>query len=173
MQGKSLFLLGCVAACASKMDPPTDDDPCVPKPVVPGGSAEVGLGTDFTPIADGQNATVTLGTQGFWMFIASARTLDMNVGSGDREGVVEFTAFDAQNQQVSVDFRCRVREFMPHAGAAEPDYRYLSEQYNVALEPAFSSRLEGTAVTLQVDVHDVDGRQAISRKTVIAHFPQQ
>jgi hypothetical protein len=154
------------------MDPPVDDDPCTPRPVTPGGSAEIGLGSDFTPITDGQDAATVLGAQGLVMFISSARTLDMNVGSGDLEGVVVFTAFDENNQQVSIDFRCRLREFLPHPGATGPSYRYMTEQFNLAFEMSFTSRLEGAAVTLQLDVQDVDGRKATSRRTVIAHLPQ-
>lgn len=176
MSGKRSFLLCCVAAgacagaCASKMDPPANDDPCAPRPVAPGGSAEIGLGSDFTPITDGQDATAVQGAQGLLMFVSSARTLDMNVGSGDLEGVVVFTAFDENDQQVSIDFRCRLREFLPHPGATGPDYRYMTEQFNLALDPSFDSRLEGATVTLQLDVQDVDGRKATSRRTVIAHL---
>lgn len=175
MAGKRLLILCCVAAgaCASKMDPPANDDPCAPRPVIPGGSAEIGLGSDFTPITDGQDATVVRGAQGLWMFVSSARTLDMNVGSGDLEGVVVFTAFDENNQQVSIDFRCRLREFLPRADAVGPPYRYMTEQFNLALEDSFYDRLAGAAVTLQLDVQDVDGRKATSRRTVTAQYPTE
>ena len=154
------------------MSPP--DDPCAPKPVVPGGSAEVGLGSDFTPIMDGEDTDVVLGGQGLWMFVANARTCDLNVGDGDHEGVVVFSVLDETGQAVSIDEVCRVRAFAERAGGGCPggaNYRYLSSIYQTPLLPDFSPRLEGARVTIQLEVRDLDGRRATSAHTVVAHFP--
>ena len=172
----SALLLGATglgAACSSPADPGSDD-PCALRPVVPGGSVEVGLaGTPFRPIVDGEDVDLVVGSQGLDMFVVSARTQELDVGSGDQEGVVVFTVFDANEQEISFDFSCRLREFVPSTSPGSVSgSMVLAGLYGLPLLTEFiTPQLEGSRVTIQVEVRDTAGRRAIARAGVVAHLP--
>lgn len=162
----------CLAACGSSMDPPIIEDPCALRPVVDGGSVELGLGSEFTPVVDGQDVSLQLGTQGLWMFVVNARAHDMDVGSGDQEGVVVFSVFDPNGAPVSIDFSCRVREFVPRdPGCLAPGCLELASPYFLPLRPELTGQLDGARLTIQVEVRDSEGHRATDRRTVVAHLP--
>ena len=168
------LVIGLASACSSPADPSGDDDPCALRPVVPGGSVELGRdGNPFTPIVDGQDMDLVVGSQGLDMFVLGARTQDLEVGSGDREGVVVFSAFDAGGQLISFDFSCRIREFVPSTSPGSVSgSMILASAYGLPLRPEFiTPQLEGSRVTLQAEVRDTAGRRAIGRITVIVHLP--
>lgn len=124
-------------------------------------------------MVDGQTADVVLGGQGLWMFVTNARTCGMDVGDGDHEGVVVFSALDDAGETVSIDFSCRVREFVERPGGGCPDrsnYRYLSESYQMPLRADLGTSLDGARISIQLEVRDVAGRRATSAHTVVAHF---
>jgi hypothetical protein len=167
-----------VAGCPSNTTPDDgDDDPCAHKPVVPGGSVELGrgVGAAFMPLVDGQDLTLEIGTQTFLMFVLTARVHDMEVGSGGEQGIVDFAAFDQTGAQVSTDFGCRLKEFVPStaAGSVDGAAMVFASPFGLALPPDYAShtQLEGARMTLQVEVRDRAGRQAIDRRTVVAHRP--
>src|SRR4029078_10643493 len=72
-------LLVCVLSACSSNPGDSMRDACMDLPIVASGSVELGLGTTFAPVANGQNVDLQLGAQGLWMFVVSARTCDMNV----------------------------------------------------------------------------------------------
>ena len=136
-------------------------------PIVANGSVELGLGTSFTPVATGQNVELQLGAQGLWMFVVSARTCDMNVGAGDREGAIEATALDRNGQQVSLGLGCRLREFAATGDCClQPTSPYL-----VPLGASVSISAGGTPMTIHLEVRDVDGHRATDERSVVAHLP--
>lgn len=162
-----------LGACASD---PVDEDPCVPRPQVPGGSVEIGrgAGTAFTPIVEGQDLSLILGAQGLMMFELSARTHDLAVGAAPQTGVVVFAVYDAREQVVSLDLACRVREFEAAGSAvADSSARVLSHVYGTPLFPEVSGQINGARLTLEVEVRDTQGHRAIDRRTVIAHLPTE
>jgi hypothetical protein len=165
--------LASLAGCGS--DPPTEDDPCADLPVIPGGSVELGVGTGstFTALVDGQDFSVELGGQGLYMFVVTVRTLGLEVGSGDQEGVVVFSAFDASDAPLSIDFRCRVREFSAVGSTLNtPEYRVLSLNYGLALRAEVTNQIEGRPITLDGTVRDTLGHRATARVTVVGHLPR-
>ena len=163
------LLLLCVAAsCSSEMASPPDD-PCALKPVVAGGSAELGLGSSFAPVVAGQDVELQLGTQGLWMFIVNARARDMNIGSGDQEGVINVAALNESGQQVSLEIGCRVREFAATSGG---DLQ-LTSPYLLPLLPTSTPGPAGLKVTIRLDIRDGEGRRAIDERAVVAHVPTQ
>lgn len=154
------------AGCVDEGPPPLGVDECEPRPFTPGGRTEVGLGSEFAPIIDGQDVTLHEGYRRFLMLTVNARVTDMDVGDGDREGVVNFAAFQGE-QQVSLEVGCRVREF-------EADGRgrmQLASNYNLTMHPDFTPILEGATLTLRLDVLDRHGRHATSERTVVSHLP--
>jgi hypothetical protein len=144
-------------------------DPCAVKPVVAGGSAELGLGSDFAPVVAGQDVELQLGTQGLWMFVVNARARDMDVGSGDREGVIDVAALDQSGEQISLELGCRVREFAETAGG---DLQ-LTSPYFLPLLPTAAPGSEGAKVTIRLDIRDGEGRRATDERSVVAHLPAQ
>jgi hypothetical protein len=141
-------------------------DECEPRPVKPGGRTEVGLGTEFAPITDGQDVTLVEGFRRLWTLTVNARVSEMDVGSNDNEGIVNFTAWQGE-QQVSLDVGCRVREFESAGRGAFQ----LSSDYILSMHPDYDDILDGAQLTLRVDVRDRHGRQAASERTVVAHLP--
>jgi hypothetical protein len=165
---RHLLFLCLVASCASDADPPVVD-PCADKPVVAGGSAEIGLGTTFAPVVAGQDVELQLGTQGLWMFVVNARARDMDVGSGGREGVIEVAALDQNGQQISLGLGCRVREFAEMDGGN----LQLTSPFFLPLLPTVSLGPEGAMVTIRLDVRDGEGRRATDERSIVAHLPAQ
>jgi hypothetical protein len=145
------------------------DDPCAPKPIVVGGSAEIGLGSSFSPVVPGQDVELQLGTQGLWMFIINARAHDLNVGSGDQEGVIDVAALDEAGQQISLSLGCRVREFATTSGG---DLE-LTSPYFLPLLPTVTPGAAGLKVTIRLDIRDGEGHRATDERAVVAHVPSQ
>ena len=168
MHYRHLLLLCLVASCSSAVDPPVVD-PCADKPVVAGGSAELGLGSTFVPVVAGQDVELELGTQGLWMFIVNARARDMDVGSGGREGVIEVAALDQNGQQISLGLGCRVREFAEMDGGSLE----LTSPFFLPLLPTAAPGPEGVMVTIRLDVRDGEGRRATDERSIVAHLPAQ
>ena len=119
------------------------------------------------PVADGQNVTLQLGAQGLWMFVVTARARDMDVGSGDRQGVIDFSVRDQSGGTISLALGCRVREF----AEMNDGYLGLTTPFALPLLPDASSNIEGARVTIHLEVRDTEGRRAIDDRTVVAHFP--
>ena len=168
MYDKYLPLVCLVAACSSDMEPPVAD-PCAVKPVVAGGTAELGLGSAFMPVSDGQDVEVQLGIQGLWMFVVNARARDMDVGSGDREGVVDLTALDQNGAQVSLAVGCRVREF----AQTNDGHLELTSAFLLPLLPSVTPVLDGAAITIHLEIRDDEGHRATDERSVVAHLPVQ
>ena len=160
-----LLLVCFFASCSSENGAPMD--PCAMKPVIAGGSAELGLGSSFMPVVAGQNVDLQLGAQGLWMFIVNGRARDMAVGSGDREGVVDVAVFDKTGQTISLDLGCRRREFAETADG----YLEFASPFLLPLNP--SAMVDGATVTIHLQVRDTEGRQAIDERAVVAHVPMQ
>lgn len=161
-----LLLLCFAASCSTETGGPPDD-PCALKPVVAGGSAELGLGSSFAPVVAGQDVELQLGTQGLWMFIINARARDMDIGSGGREGVIDVAALDENGQQISLAIGCRVREFAETSGG---DLQ-LTSPYFLPLLPTTTPGAAGLKVTIRLDLRDGEGRRATDERAVVAHVP--
>ena len=145
----------------------TPSDPCVAQPVVAGGVAQVGRGSTFLPVSDGEEFAVELGLQGLYMFVVNARVRDMAVGTENVGGAVWFQARDQAGTILSLDVGCRAREFdLTSDGSFD-----LASPYFLALFPEFTGVLDGAAVTIRVEVRDRDGLQATDERTVIARLP--
>lgn len=152
-----------VAACSS--EPATPADPCAVMAVTTGGTAELGLGTDFTPVVDGQDAELQLGLQGLLMFVVNARVRDMDIGSGSPEGAVEVVALAQDGTQASLQSGCRVRVFT----ALPTGELQLDSPYFLPLQPALA--LEGARFTIRLEIRDVEGLQATEDRAIVAHLP--
>jgi hypothetical protein len=165
---RTLSLLVCLGAagCLDEPPPPLAIDECEPRPLVPGGRTEVGLGTDFAPITDGQDVTLVEGYRRLWTLAVNAQVSDMDVGSADSGGAVTFIAYQGE-RQVSLDVGCRVREFE----TAGPNKWQLASDYILSMHPDYDEILDGATLTLRVDVLDRQGRRAASERTVVTHLP--
>jgi hypothetical protein len=137
------------------------------KPVIPGGTVELQLSADLSPIIDGQGVQLQLGLQNFYMFVLSVRVGDMDMGSGT--GVVDVVALNQDGSQASLTTGCRVREFTP----LDNDELQLSTPYALALQPSATAQLEGARMTIRFSVRDFDGRQVTAERAVVAHLPAQ
>ena len=129
--------------------------------------AELGLGSQFSPMLDGQDVPVQLGIQGFWMFVVNARVTDMNVGTDADAAAVQFQILDASGNVVSLQTGCRDEDFLPAQGGA----LQLAAGYTLPFDQTFVPQIEGAHVTIEVDVRDRDGREAIDRRNIISHMP--
>jgi hypothetical protein len=159
-----------VAGCATDTDDPLPiDDVCAAQTMFAAGTSEMGLGASFSPIVDGQEATVTPGASHLWTFTVNTRVSGMDIGSGpEHAAAVFFTARDQAGEIISLDVGCRAREFVT-AG----DNRWqLAESYQLALWPQFTPVLDGSMVTLQVEVLDRSGRRAGGEHRVVARLPR-
>jgi hypothetical protein len=165
---RARLLLACslVGACADDGAtlPP---DPCEVSPVVPGGAGELGLGETFTPVVDGQDVTLELGAQGLWMFIVNTRLPEGDLRAGDLAGVSASATFDSTRETISIDVSCRVRELAP----AGTGYLQLDSPYLLPLQASLTPQLEGSHVTIELEVRDAAGRQGRDRRAVVAHLP--
>ncbi|HEX2690573.1 MAG TPA: hypothetical protein VHN14_28350 [Kofleriaceae bacterium] len=143
------------------------EDPCAVKPVLAGGTAELGVGQSFMPVVTGQDVYLQLGAQGLWMFVLTGRVRDMNVGSGDHEGIIDAAVFDKNGQEISLGLGCRLREF------AETDDGSLqfTSPFLTPLIP--SIMVDGTTVMLRLQVRDTEGRQATDERAIVARVPVQ
>jgi hypothetical protein len=142
-------------------------DACMERPILAGGSVELGLGHPFMPVVSGQDVDLQFGPQGLWMFVVNARTCDMDVGTGDREGAIEATALDRSGQQISIPLGCRVREFVETSdGCLQTTSSYL-----LPLRPDVPLSADGTPVTIHLELHDVDGHRATDERSVVAYVP--
>jgi hypothetical protein len=155
-----------VAACAAEQPKPTD--PCVDKPVVAGGSVEFGRADGaFKPIIDGEHLTLQPAIQHLYMFVVSARTHDLDVGTGDLQGLVEFAARDPKGEIISLQTGCRVLDFMPVAGG----YLEFANPFGVPFAPAVAKQIDGTTITIEVVIRDHEGRRATTAHSIVAHMP--
>jgi len=168
MSIKAIVLVCLVASCSSEPSSPPVD-PCQVEPMFVGGTAEVGLGSEFSPIMDGQDVQLIFGYRNLYTVVVNARVQDMDIGADDRPGVVFLTAFDEGGQVISLDLSCRVREFVETATA--DGTQQLDSPYNLPLHPSFTPSLEGARIKIRLDVRDQDGIQAIDERTVVAHLP--
>ncbi len=128
---------------------------------------ELGLGMDFVPVVDGQDAQVQLGIQGLYMFVVSARVHDMDVGAEDLRGTIHFQALDQTAQAISLETGCRVRDFVDAGDGTS----VLQSSFFLPLLPAATPTLDGAMLTIRVEVGDHEGRHAIDERTVIARMP--
>ncbi len=163
-----LVLASLLAACASSPSTPDPTDLCSSNlPRVAGGTAELGFGSQFSPMLDGQDVSLQLGIQGFWMFVVNARVTDMNVGTDADAAAVQFQILDASGNVVSLQTGCRDLDFLPAEGGA----LQLAAGYALPFDQTFGPKIEGAHVTIEVDVRDRDGREATDRRTIISHMP--
>jgi hypothetical protein len=164
---QTLRWLVCLAAVGCTDDPaPFAVDECEPRPIMPGGRTEVGLGTEFAPIVNGQDVTLVEGFRRLWTLTVNARVSEMDVGADDHGGVVYFEAWQGE-RRVSLDVGCRVREF---ESAGKGAFQ-LSSDYILSMHPDYTEILDGALLTLRVEVQDRHGRRATSERTVITHLP--
>ena len=158
--GAAGVLLGALLGCTGA---PEESDPCAVAPTTDEGTAELGLGTTFTAVTDGQVVQLEPGVQGLWMFVGSARVHGLDVGDGERRAAVEFRATSG-GQTVSLETGCRAREFVStDAGAT------LRKPYFVPFDPQFA--VNGATVELVVEVRDHLGSATTDQRTVVAKLP--
>ncbi|MBC7975731.1 MAG: hypothetical protein H7138_12200 [Myxococcales bacterium] len=158
-----LITAGAVSAGCATNEP---TEPCDDRPVVPGGSAELGLGFEFTPVADQEQVELQLGTQGLWMFIVNARAYDMELGTG--EGV-EIDAVDASGTVISLEAACRTREFDDQGNGT----LQLSSAFLLPLLPDATPTLDGSTITIRLEIRDTKGRRATDERTIVAKLPNR
>ena len=120
----------------------------------------------FTPITEGQDVPLQLGGQGLEMFVVNARARGMDLGSGDREGVVRFAAIDHNGQTISLEEICRVRAFMDLGDGSQQ----LASAYLMPLDPA-AMGLDSASITLRVEVRDRLGHRATDTRLIVARLP--
>jgi hypothetical protein len=158
-------LLACAFLTACTSDPPSTD-PCVDRPVVAGGSVELGLGDMFTPVDNGADVDLVLGAQGLWMFLVNARVQGMDASAGEIGLYVD--AVDGNGARASLlDRACRARQF-------EDDGHGMLQLSSATLMPLDLNAvpmLDGATFTIRLEVHDAEGRQATDQRTVVAHIP--
>jgi hypothetical protein len=160
------LLVTCFAAACAEQPPP-DEEPCAITGTVPGGTAEVGLGDNCARIAEGQDVTLTCGTQGLFMFIVNVRVHDMDVNEGAHLGGVGFVATGQDGTKLSLAASgCRSREFM-----ATDDGLIMTGSYGLATDLNLLSQIDGARVTITVDVRDHLGHHAVDSRIVTAHLP--
>lgn len=162
---RCLVLVCLVASCSSDPDPSTMDV-CEVKPLVAGGSVELGLGNPFTPVVNGQTVDLQFGAQGLWMFVVTARAHDMDVGAGDREGVIEAAVFDQDGNLLSLGLGCRLREFAETGDG----FSQVTSPYLVPLVPT-TNLPDGIMVKVHLELRDNQGRRATDERLVITHVP--
>ena len=168
-------VIAITIAAAACTNPKGESDaavnPCADIPLVAGGSVELGLGAAqggvFQPITDHEDLNVQLGSQGLWMFVMNARRSDMSVGAGELEGVVYYSLLDQSGGTMSIQTGCRVLEFAPLDGA----YLGLRTGYALPFSLDYNSTLEGTIVTIHLELRDHEGHRAVDDRTVVAHLP--
>jgi hypothetical protein len=155
--------MSLAAACTS-----SEVDPCAATAghaFVADGSAELGTGTEFTPVMDGQRADVVLGTQGLRMFVLNVRVRDLDVGPG-QDGGITASARDQDGVTASMDYGCRTRSFEQHADG----WLYATSAYFLPLTLDALAWIDGATVALQVHVRDGLGHEATDTRTVVAHL---
>jgi hypothetical protein len=130
---------------------------------VDGATVEVGLGSSFTSITDGEDAHIEQGTQNLWQFVLNARTQNLDVGSGELQGILDVQALDDTGAEIDFSVGVRSRDFMSVGAACQ-----LTEIYNLPLDPRLVPDPDGQAITIELQVTDHDGHQAADRHTVIA-----
>jgi hypothetical protein len=165
------LVLACVviaaAGCASDDEPVEIDDPCVERPVIAGGSVELGLEDRFTPVVDGQEVELVLGAQGFWMFVINARVHDMGPGLDTKAVLVD--AVDAAGEVATALAKaCRQRPF-EDAGDGSLE---LTTGFLVPLHPSRTPTLDGAAFTVRLEIRDAEGHRATDQRTLIARKPR-
>lgn len=142
------------------------DDPCADRPVVAGGSVELGLGDAFTPVTNGQDAAIVFGAQGLWMFVINARVQGMDTSAGDIGLLVD--AVDVHGNRASLfDRSCRPRVFEDNgSGMLE-----LTSGTLMPFDPNAVPHVDGGTFTIRLEVRDADGRRATDERTVVAREP--
>jgi hypothetical protein len=143
-------------------------DPCENVPAAPSGTVEVGLGTDFTSVAQGEDVQMQLGPQGLWMFIVNARTQNLDVGTGNQQGMVDVQALAQDGTELDISPAIRARDFT----AVGTNCKELAEIYTLPLDPTIDSDPDGQMISIQFAVSDHDGHMATDERTVVAHLPQ-
>jgi hypothetical protein len=156
-----------LAACASSPSGPQDLCNTHLAPVA-GGAVELGLGSQFSPMVDGEDVSVQHGLQGLWMFVVNARVTGMNVGLDADQGAALFQILDASGNVVSLQTGCRNLDFMPVDGATDQ----LVAPFALPLIDTFTpTQIEGAHLTIAVDMRDRDGHEATDQRTIVAHMP--
>jgi hypothetical protein len=151
-----------LVACASDQEL-LQLDPCA-KPLVAGGTVEIGLGSSFASITDGEYVPIAQGTQNLWQFTLNARTQNLDVGSGGLEGVVAVEALDQTGSEVDFSVGVRSRDFMSIGTNCEQ----MTEIYNLSLDPRLAPNPDGQTFTIQFQVTDHEGRKATDQHSVTA-----
>jgi hypothetical protein len=157
------FLVCSITAACSSGAP---GKPCDDHPVVPGGAVELGLGDTFTPVRDGQDVELILGSQGLWMFVINARVQDMDASAGDI-GVLADVVDGNGDRASLLDRGCRARQFEDDGSGA----LRLATGSLLPLDPNAVMAPDGATFTIRIEVRDADGRRATDERTVIAHTP--
>jgi hypothetical protein len=160
------LLVTCFAAACAEPAAPAEE-PCAITTTIPGGTAEVGLGETCARITEGQDVTLTCGTQGLYMFIVNVRVHDMDVNDSAHLGGVGFVATGQDGTKLSLAASgCRSREFV-----VTDDGLIMTGSYGLATDINLLSQIDGARVTITVDVRDHLGRHAVDSRIVTAHIP--
>ena len=130
-----------------------------------GGTAEVGLGSAFTPVTDGQRVDLQLGVQGLWMFVVNVRTQDLDIAPGQLGGIT-VGAVDQTGATLSALTACHTREFV----VASDGRLELSSPYFLPMLPTVDL-LDGVVLRLDVEVRDLSGHRASDHRMIVAHDP--
>ena len=153
--------------CVSDDDAGDADDPCIERPVIAGGSVELGLDDQFTPVVDGQEVELVLGAQGFWMFVINARVHDMGPGLDTKAVLVD--AVDSSGAiATALAKACRQRPFQD-AGDGSLE---LTTGFLTPLHPSRTPTLDGAAFTIRLEIRDAEGHRATDQRTLIARKPR-
>lgn len=156
-----------LAACAADPGPAEVLDLCSTTVApVAGGSAQIGLGSQFSPMVDGEDVNVVHGPQTVWMFVVNVRVEGLDVGA-DTPAAVDFTAVDRAGVQVSLAKGCRNLDFL----AGNDGTVQLAAPYALVFDKAFWPVLDGDVLTVRADVRDRDGHHVTDQHTVIARMP--
>jgi len=163
----SVFAAMSVAACATPDFHQTPDPCALPagQTFVATGTAELGVGDDFTAVTTGQSVDVVQGSQSLHMFVVNLRVQGLEVDDLNRPGGVDATVLDASAMPLAADYGCRTRAFTEHTNG----WAYAGGPYQVPVTDDVLARIDGTAVMLRVEVHDAAGHQAIDTRSVMAH----
>lgn len=160
---RSALLALAVVACGGTSSTPPD--PCAVTDDAGSGDVELGLGSAFATITDGETVQLQLGGQGLWMFVIDVRTLGLAVGS-DSPGALS-AVIEESGTIVSLFPGCHPESFVPLIGGGEQ----LANAYLLPFDPTLEASPDGKQFTLHVSVGDLDGRTGSDEHTVIAHVP--
>ncbi|TMQ19465.1 MAG: hypothetical protein E6J90_01115 [Deltaproteobacteria bacterium] len=171
MHRRCALVVVLAGACSADPPPPPVDlcDSTVASKVVTAGSAQLGLGDDCAPVAEGQQVGLVCGTQGGTMFLVNARVQDLDI-TAQHQGAVDFTAIGPGGANLTaVSIGCRVRDFT----MASDGTMQLRTAYGLQLDPEAlqTLQLEGASIQITAKVRDHLGQQATDTRTIVAHLP--